>query len=170
MDVNDQRIEKVKKLLIETIEEIKSQKTIFKRRSNKNRRRFFWFKIIITILAVIAPSLVTYTTQHNSNQLWAIIAICVTAIAGASATLQSILDFGDRFRREAITFLKLDKLFSSVNIKMEETEFISDVMEKYHRISQLNESARTELNSILRNHIESEIAFIISVESEIEKE
>ncbi|HEY2721428.1 MAG TPA: hypothetical protein VGI82_06875 [Chitinophagaceae bacterium] len=68
-------------------------------------------KALTVILAVAAPSLVTYQT-NQSNKAWGIVTIFLVAIASTATALQSIFNFGGKFSIETLTFLNIDELES----------------------------------------------------------
>jgi hypothetical protein len=119
-----------------------------------------WFTATLAVLAVAAPALVTYQTQ-NTGQAWLpFFVIGVTAIAGAGTSLQSAFRWGDRFRRTKLTALELSELYSATELERQDIEDTDDPVKVFSKISELNQRAAKALRTVVRNHIQAEVALI----------
>lgn len=118
------------------------------------------FMAVLAVLAVVAPALVTYQTQNTEIVGLPFIAIGVTAIAGAGAALQSTFRWSDRFRRAKLTSLELNELHYTTDREREDIEDTDDPVKVYSKICELNRSAAASLRTILRNHIQAEMALM----------
>lgn len=86
--------------------------------------------------------------------------IGVTAFAGAGTALQSAFRWSDRFRRAKLTALGLFELHSATQLERQDIEDTDDAVKVFSKISEMKQRAARSLRTIVRNHIQAEVALI----------
>src|ERR1017187_1358586 len=95
---------------IKSIEELINQIDQEARRLRIHAKRMHFYHQIFTVstilLGVSAPALVTYSPS-NHTEVWKFFAIIITAFATASATIRTVLRFGERYSNSELASLEL---------------------------------------------------------------
>jgi len=93
MVTTQERINRAAEILTETLKRAEQEATTYESRAARERWLHQSFSAALAVLAVAAPAVVTYQTQVQNTTL-SIIAIVVTAIAGAGTALQATFRWG----------------------------------------------------------------------------
>lgn len=157
-----ERIDKQFVVLDATLTQIQAEAKRYENDAKRQEQWQRWSTAVLAVLAVLAPALVTYQTQNAGLEWLPFVAIGVTAFAGAGTALQSAFRWGDRFRRAKLTALELFELHSATQLERQDIEDTDDAVKVFSKISELNRSAAKSLRTIVRNHIQAEVALITS--------
>ncbi|BDC46007.1 DUF4231 domain-containing protein [Paraburkholderia terrae] len=139
-----------------TTAEIQDEVERLKREAEGMRGKHQFFTVATILLGVAAPALVTYSTNGN-DQVWKLCAIVITAIASASATIRTVLRYGDRFSNSSMTALALEDLSAQLNTKREQV--LIEVKDEFHPQKMFEFAAwgRKELYAIKKAYVEKEV-------------
>ena len=144
--------------VLEVRSEIRAESAGLKRESKSMRFRHQFYTVTTILLGVIAPAVVTYTPPPDIILWWKPVAIVVTAIATASATIRTVLRYGDRYSNSALTAIALDDLLAQLNTKREEV--LVQVKPEYipQKLSEYAAWARKELFALKKAYVEKEVS------------
>lgn len=159
MATTDERINKAREILDQTLTRVEKEAGTYEARAARERKLHQCFSAGLAILAVAAPALVTYQSQVH-NPTISMIAILVTAVAGAGTTLQSTFRWGDRFRRTRLTALELSELVSITRLRKQDMPDQPDVVKSFQQFYELNQAVAKRLQAIVRRHIEAEVSLV----------
>jgi hypothetical protein len=154
------------KTLDTVIERIEKEATRLKGHAKKMHFSHHFFTVSTILLGVSAPALVTYTPL-NYIETWKLIAIVFTAFATASATIRSVLRYGERYSNSELASLELDKLKSKVQGKT--IDIIITVKEEFvaSKLSELSTWASDQMFDIIKSYAEREVAAITKEKIEL---
>ncbi|HXG95495.1 MAG TPA: DUF4231 domain-containing protein [Gemmatimonadales bacterium] len=159
MPTLEERITRNKEVLDKTLKRVKDEATIYTRRAGRERFLYTAFSGALAVLAVATPALVTYQSQVD-NPTISLVAILVSAVAGAGTALQATFRWGERFRRTRLTALELDELASATQLQEHDILDSEDKPKVFQKVYELNQSAARQLQAILRRHTEAEVALV----------
>jgi hypothetical protein len=147
---------------IDTIlKEIDREAQQFRDRAKGQERLNRYATAILAILAIAAPSLVTFVLAKGGNDRngrFVLFVVFVTAVGGAGNTLLGIFRWGERYRRSQLTGMELDQLSRSAKGRLWRIGLSPPVKEK--DLEELAEEVGTRYQEIIRNHIESETSLL----------
>jgi Protein of unknown function (DUF4231) len=155
----EERVEKSIATLNRTLESIEKEANKYNSSAERQRRFYKVSRALIAGLGVITPVVITYQTQ-NPTDLLRIIAILLTALTGIITTVHAIFRWGEGYVRAKLTSLTLKELFDRTDLRRYEIEDNYDDMSAYSLAIATNREVRVEMQRILRNQIESEIAVV----------
>ena len=158
MDTTE-RVKQLQAVLDDTLRRISHEAALYRHRAQNQRLYHTSFGATLAVLGVAAPALVTYQTQHQSAT-FQLIAIFLTGVVGAAGALQATFRWGDRFRRTSLTALALEELESNTQLARNDIFDTDDAIKIYQKAYELNVSSQKELQRIVRQHIEGEVALV----------
>lgn len=161
----DAKIDKLVGVVRDTLDDVEKDRRHYCTRSQANKRLSIGFRASMAVLAVCAPALVTYQTTVQ-DKMFSLIAILLTGIAGAAATLQAIFNFGECYKRQRLLSLALEELHSNGNLDFEDAQREQDQMEKYHKLKKLNETLQAGRRRHVREYLEAEMALVTQKNSD----
>ncbi len=102
--------------------EIQIEAANLKAEAQTMRVKHQFFTVATILLGVAAPAFVTYSpTQGSGVEVWwKVVAIIVTALASASATIRTVLRYGDRYANSSLTSMALEDLYAELHTKRNE--------------------------------------------------
>ena len=109
-----QRMEMLREEVDQTALDIERRANDLGVRAVRARRFDTCFRATTAILAVAAPAFVTYSTQSDATAVYKLVAILVSAIAGAAATLQAVFGFRQTYIQFATAELDLRDVVSEL--------------------------------------------------------
>ena len=153
-----ERVDKQLRVLDDTVALIEGERKRYEAEALSQGRYHRVFTAVLAVFAVLAPAIVTLQSQQRDTPWLAVLAIGLTATAGAGTALQGAFRWGERYRRTRLTALELSELYSSVRMDRLDVEDTEDPIKVYSKISELNQRAAARHQAIVRNHIEAEVA------------
>ncbi len=129
-------------------------------REAKQMRRAHQLSTILTILlGVAAPAFVTYTPPANEIW-WKLIAVAVTALGTASATIRTVLRYNERYSNAALTSIALYELEAEILAKWQ--DILLTIKSEFHRQKsyELEAWAQRQKLSIVKSYIEKDVMAI----------
>ena len=157
------RIKSAIAALDQTIDRVAEDAKQYEVRAARQRNYHVIFRAVTAILGVAAPALVTYQTQV-AGELFKLLAILLTGIAGAAATLQATFGWGESYGRTQLTALALRELESDMRMRKESALDTTDQMKKYSDVRGLNGSGYQRWQQIIRLQIETEVSIVTQAE------
>jgi hypothetical protein len=151
----DPNIMNARLLLEETLAKIDREAVRFSRRANYERRNHYILNYMIMILSVLAPIMVTLQTQLDGTA-WKVIAVVITALAGASATLQASFRWRERYRLTRMTALELEDLSSNTRAEQYRAYMNSTDQESFDQLVEINRRTRGTLSKVFRDYFHAE--------------
>jgi hypothetical protein len=146
--------------LEETTNRIDAEARAYKVKQRRNGAANTWFRASLAVLGVGAPSLVTYQTQVEGEPLLVLLTIGLTALAGATANLQAIFRWGERYTRAMLTALNLEELSSNTKSVMQEITAVDDELFQLRELRRLNEDAGKILRRTIRKDVQAEAELV----------
>ena len=141
------------------LNEIKRLADSYERKAARLHRASTVSKALIAVLGVTAPALVTYQTQQ-ANPIVAVLAIAITGIAGSATALQAAFRWGDGFGRASLTALALRRLARTIELQKVNAMETTDDLQRYFAIRKLVEEVTAEVDRIISQQIEAEVAVV----------
>jgi hypothetical protein len=140
--------------------EIRTESTKLTKEAESMRWKHRFFTVMTVLLGVAAPAVVTYTPGPALDLYWKPIAIAITAFATASATIRTVLRYGDRYANSALTAIAFDDLCAQLFAKREEV--LSQVKEEYVEMKLLECCvwAQNEMFRLKKAYVEKEVTAI----------
>jgi hypothetical protein len=122
------------------------------------RAKHQFFTTATILLGVAAPAFVTYTPRSDDELLWKLAAIVVTALASASATIRTVLRYGDRYANASLTSMALEDLYAELDTKR--NEVLLQVKPEYVpvKLAEYSSWGRKEMYTIKKAYVEKEVA------------
>jgi hypothetical protein len=154
------QIEQAKQSIQEEIRRIDDEASRLKRHGRKMHFYHQLFTVSTILLGVSAPALVTYTPHVSFVDTWKFIAIVITAFATASATIRSVLRFGERYSNSELASLELFKLKNKTQGKMNDISLTVKEDFVASKLSELSTWASDQMFDIVRSYAEREVAAI----------
>jgi hypothetical protein len=110
------------------------------------------FTILTILLGVSAPALVSYSPSEPIVWWWKMLTIGVTALASASATIRTVLRFGERYSSAALTSITLLDIEAQVQAKQQEV--IMTVKEEFQsqKLFEVSGWARKQMFEATRSY------------------
>jgi|CXWL01.1.fsa_nt_gi hypothetical protein len=158
MDTSD-RVKRILGVLDKTLAGVQAEREKYHLRAEQEGRLHKWFSATLALVGVAAPAFVTYVTGEQGTGL-RLAAILLTAIASATASLQTTFRWGDKYRRTSLTALALRELESTTQLSILELTDSIDELQVYKGAYTLNEAVERRLQKIIRKHIEGEVALV----------
>ncbi|GGC99417.1 DUF4231 domain-containing protein [Undibacterium terreum] len=145
--------------IVSVIKDIRDEAFELKCKAENMQMKHQFFTVLTILLGVAAPAFVTYNPSGNYYEMWwRLMAIVVTALASASATIRTVLRYGDRYANASLTSMALEELSAELDSKRSEVqrqvkpEFIEVKFAEY--ISW----ARKEMYGIKKLYVDKEVA------------
>ncbi len=115
------------------------------------------FTVSTILLGVSAPAMVTYSPTSYA-EVWKLVAIVITAFATASATMRTVLRFGERYSNSELASLELFNLKNKVQGKMK--DILVTVKDEFIplKISEISIWAGDQMFNIVKSYSEREVA------------
>ncbi len=149
-------VEGAKKALARSIEEVGAERHDFAQRAYWLKHLGGFLDVSIVLLGVSAPALVTYLTQQPvPDPSLTLYTIIVVAVAGAFATMRSVLKWGEKYGFAMMTAMKLRELEANARLEMEEILHSSNEVMIYGKLTSLNRDIQTQWTKIIRRHLVS---------------
>jgi uncharacterized protein DUF4231 len=152
----------------ETLERVRREALFLRRRGARYQRTHAVVTFLTIVLGVAAPALVTYaqalgqgsstSNDHWLSQAWGVIAILVTGLVGAGASLRSAFRWGDRFGSATLSSLELDELASTAALTFERMSRTVREDSIASEIQRVNSETLGQMHAVLRRYFESERA------------
>jgi hypothetical protein len=161
---HEERTKAVEKALDSNLAAIRAKALEFQQLAGRQRRRYTWARSATVVLGVLAPTIVTFQTQHSgSSQLtfWlGILAITITAGTGIVTGLHASFKWGEGFGRAATASLELEELADSSDLDTLIIRTSTDDLWKHGQLTQHREELLNKQHLIVRKYIEGELALI----------
>ncbi len=152
----EDRIQKATSRLQYDREQIAKELSLSRRKASYLKKTNTAFRTVSALLGVLAPAIVTYQTQVQSDS-WKLVAILATALAGASATLQSTFRWGEAYRNNRLTALRLEVLLLNLDFSSQDALDTADLDKAYAELKVIHKEAVTELSRILGDHVQLDV-------------
>lgn len=140
--------------------EIQAEARGLKRDALRMRMKHQLFTVATILLGVAAPAFVTYTPPQGSGVevWWKLAAIVVTALASASATIRTVLRYGDRYANSSLTSMALEDIYAELHTKRNEVRL--QVKQEYRdvKLAEYSSWGRKEMYTIMKGYVEKEVA------------
>jgi hypothetical protein len=154
-------IENISKDISQSIARISEMAELKQKRSASQYRWDVVLRAITAILAVASPALVTYATTASVGDAYKFAAILLSAIAGASATLQTIFTLQENHVRDGIDALDLREIKTQLESDRESANRKEPDYERYSALQVAHSTATASLKEIivkrLRRHLETKL-------------
>ena len=153
--------------VIDVVSEIALKADKLEVESRRFRRLHQAFTVLTILLGVAAPAIVTYSPPPDIEVRWKLFAICATAFAGASATLRTVLRFGERYSNSALTAITLREL--AARLEAQARKVALEVKPEYLEQQLLEYAAwgREQMFVVVRGYVEKDVAAVSKERIEI---
>ena len=142
-----------------TVDEIRKESESLQSEASRMKFRHHFFTVTTILLGVAAPAFVSYTPPKDFNEVWwKLLVIAITAFATASATLRTVLRFGDRFSNSALTAIAMDELCAELCAKR--FEVLHQVKEEFvqQKLFEFASWGKKQMYTIKKAYVEKEVA------------
>lgn len=131
------------------------------------RSRHQIYTVSTIILGVIAPAAISYTPPVGYEVYWKLFAIFVTAFATASATIRTVLRYGERYSNSSLTSIALLDLKSQIQAKKEDIAITVKEEFKAQKLYEVSAWGRRQMFEILKGFVEKDVSAITQDKIEI---
>lgn len=160
-EISEKIKEKVELLNVEvdrTCEQLKVEADGLKNRAESSRRQDIWVRSITAVLAIATPALVTYSATAGVADIYKLLAILLTGIAGAASTLQAVFGLRQAYMRNANAALNLRQIIRDLRSSVEEANSNQDALMKPGLIKSALDKARQKADEVTLLAEKSQIA------------
>lgn len=144
-----QRLDGLKTEVDETCTSIEAKALSSESSAESSRRWDIFFRASTAILAVAAPALVTYSVAQDVSSQMKLFAILLTAVAGASTTLQAIFGFKQGYVRGATTSMNLRHIVRDLRSETRAAFKQSDKIEAVGIVRSALDRSREKVSDVL---------------------